>query len=153
MKSPRHLLRQRGVAAVEFALIASIFFMLLIGIMEMGRILFYWNTATEATRLGARLAVVCDIGDNAIKSRMVALFPLLSSANISIDYLPGNCTAASCEQVTVRIVAAGTVIPTYLPFVPLSLTLPGFATTLSRESMQSSSDGVSNPVCSSAPSF
>ena len=74
MKSPRHLLRQRGVAAVEFALIASIFFMLLIGIMEMGRILFYWNTATEATRLGARLAVVCDIGDNAIKSRMVALF-------------------------------------------------------------------------------
>lgn len=40
---------QRGVAAVEFALVAGIFFSLLIGIMEMGRVLFYWNTATEAT--------------------------------------------------------------------------------------------------------
>ena len=150
MKSPRHLLRQRGVAAVEFALISSIFFMLLIGIMEMGRILFYWNTATEATRLGARLAVVCNIDDGAIKSRMMTLFPMLSSANISIDYQPANCTAASCEQVTVRIVSAHAIIPTYIPFVPLSLTLPGFATTLSRESMSSSSDGVANPVCSSS---
>ena len=150
MKPPRYLLRQRGVAAVEFSLISSIFFMLLIGIMEMGRILFYWNTATEATRLGARLAVVCNKDDNAIKTRMMALFPMLNSANISLNYLPANCTAADCEQVTVSIAAAGTVIPTYLPFVPLSLTLPGFATTLSRESMQSSSDGVANPVCSSS---
>lgn len=150
MKSPRHLLRQRGVAAVEFALIASIFFMLLIGIMEMGRILFYWNTATEATRLGARLAVVCNIDDGAIKSRMMALFPMLKPGSIAIDYLPGNCTADNCVQVTVSIVAAGTVIPTYIPFVPLSLTLPGFATTLSRESMSSSADGVANPVCSSS---
>jgi len=150
MKSPRHLLRQRGVAAVEFALISSIFFMLLIGIMEMGRILFYWNTATEATRLGARLAVVCNIDDGAIKGRMMALFPMLNSANISIDYQPANCTAANCEQVTVRIVSANAIIPTYIPFVPLSLTLPGFATTLTRESMNSSSDGVANPVCSSS---
>ena len=149
MKPPRHLLRQRGVAAVEFALIASIFFMLLIGIMEMGRLLFYWNTATEATRLGARLAVVCDRDADVITDRMIAIFPKLAPGNIAIDYLPANCTVDNCVQVTVSI-AAGAVIPTYIPFVPLSLTLPGFATTLSRESMQSSSGGVANPVCSSS---
>ena len=150
MKSTRHVSHQRGVAAVEFALIASVFFMLLIGIMEMGRLLFYWNTATEATRLGARLAVVCDLNDADIKARMTALFPLLNPASILLDYQPANCTAANCEQITVSIVAAGTIIPTYIPFVPLSLSLPGFATTLSRESMQSSSGGVANPVCSSS---
>lgn len=149
MKSTPYCSRQRGVAAVEFALIASVFFILLIGIMEIGRLLFYWNTATEATRLGARLAVVCDLDDADIKARMAALFPRLNSANILLDYQPANCTVANCEQVTVRIVAGGTVIPTYLPFVPLSLTLPGFTTTLPRESMQSSSGGVANPVCSS----
>ena len=144
MKSTRHFPRQRGVAAVEFALIASVFFMLLIGIMEMGRLLFYWNTATEATRLGARLAVVCDLNDDAIKARMAALFPQLKPGSIAIDYLPAPCTAENCEQVTVRIVSAGTRIPTYIPFVPLSLALPEFATTLPRESMQSAN----NPVCS-----
>ena len=147
MKTTRHPLRQSGVAAVEFALIVGIFFMLLIGVMEMGRVLFYWNTATEATRLGARLAVVCDIGDYAIKARMAALFPMLNPSNIRVDYQPANCTPANCVQVTVSIVAAGAIIPTYIPFVPLSLTLPAFATTLPRESMQSSSGGVANPVC------
>ena len=55
------------MAAVEFALVAALFFTLLIGIMEMGRVLFYWNSAAEATRLGARLAVVCDLNDTTIK--------------------------------------------------------------------------------------
>ena len=47
---------QQGMVAVEFALIAIILFSFLFGAMEMSRALFYWNTATEATRLGARLA-------------------------------------------------------------------------------------------------
>lgn len=147
MKSIRHLAQQRGVTAVEFALVVGIFFVFLIAILEMGRMLFYWNTATEATRLGARLAVVCNIDDASIKARMMALFPMLSPNNIRLDYQPANCTPANCEQITVSIVAAGAIIPTYVPFVPLSLTLPTFATTLPRESMQSASGGVANPVC------
>src|SRR3954452_7753274 len=61
----RHASRhhQAGVAAIEFALVASLFFTVLLGIMEMGRVLFYWNSAAEATRLGARIAVVCDLND------------------------------------------------------------------------------------------
>ena len=137
---------QRGVAAVEFALVAGVFFTLLIGIMEMGRVSFYWNTATEATRLGARLAVVCDLDDADIKAKMVSLFPTLGASDISLDYQPANCTAANCQQVTVSIVS-GKSIPTYVPYVSLSLTMPAFATTLSRESMQSTFSGTANPVC------
>jgi len=60
MKPLRSLRKsQRGAAAVEFALVAIVFFMLLIGIVEMGRVLFTWNAAAEATRYGARVAVVC----------------------------------------------------------------------------------------------
>ncbi len=70
---------QRGVAAVEFALIASILFTVLIGAMEMSRVLFYWNTATEATRLGARLAVVCNQDAAAIKTKMQAMLGVLGS--------------------------------------------------------------------------
>lgn len=134
---------QRGVTAVEFALVASAFFILLIGIMEMGRVLFYWNTTAEVTRLGARLAVVCDKDDADVKARMIALFPTLSATDISLDYQPAGCTAATCETVTVSI-APGVPINTFIPFVPLNLTMPPFVTTLTRESMDSSGG---NPVC------
>lgn len=139
---------QRGVAAVEFALVAGIFFSLLIGIMEMGRVLFYWNTATEATRLGARIAVVCDVDDVDIKAKMTSLFPIIPGDKIQVLYSPTGCVDAnSCYEITVRIQPIP--VATVIPYIPLSLTLPAFATTLPNESMQSTNkDGVANPVCS-----
>lgn len=134
---------QRGAAVVEFALVAAVFFTLLIGILEMGRILFYWNTAAEVTRLGARMAVVCSIDDADIRAKMVALFPKLTAGDIDINYLPANCSSANCEWITVSI-DPSTPIDTFIPFVPLSLTMPEFSTTLTRESMDS---GGGNPVC------
>ena len=43
---------------VEFALIAPIFFMLLFGIIEGGRFMFYYEVLNNATRDGARYAIV-----------------------------------------------------------------------------------------------
>jgi Flp pilus assembly protein TadG len=132
--------RQKGTAAVEFALIASLVFILLFGIMEMGRVLFYWNTAAETTRLGARLAVVCNKDAAAIKTRMRGMFNLLAPANIDISYAPSGCDIHTCRLVTVRV--TGLTVSTFIPFLPLSLTMPSFSTTLPRESL----DGA-NPDC------
>lgn len=139
--------RQAGVAAIEFALVCALFFTLLIGMMEMGRMLFYWNSAGEATRLGARMAVVCDKNDSEIKARMVERLSILSTSKISITYQPDGCSVDSCQSVTVGI-AAGVPVATFIPFVPLSLSLPPFSTSLPRESMQSNVGGIANPVCS-----
>lgn len=57
-RSMRFPLPQRGAAAVEFALVAIAFFMLLLGILEFGRLLYLWNTTQEVTRYAARQAVV-----------------------------------------------------------------------------------------------
>lgn len=133
-------LKQRGAAAVEFALIASLLFMLMFGIVEMSRVLFYWNTATEATRLGARLAVVCNKDAAAIKARMRKLLGLLATANIDISYAPGGCDINTCRTVTVSI--TGLNVSTFIPFVPLNLDMPSFSTTLPRESLDSM-----NPDC------
>lgn len=135
---------QRGVAAVEFALIAALFFTLLIGIMEMGRLLWTWNAAVEATRLGARLAVVCDKNDPVIIARMRAMLPSYATATITIDYLdPPNasCDVSTCKSVRVRLSAY--THQTIIPLLPLAVPLPAFQTTLPRESMSSSG----NPVC------
>ena len=146
MNQRRPASSQRGVAAVEFALISSLFFTLLFGVMEMGRLLWTWNAAVEATRLGARLSVVCDIGDSDIKARMISRLPALAATNISITYLnppaaPSTCTAANCKAV--RVALNGYTHDTIIPFLPLSLTLPAFGTTLRKEFMNSTA----NEVC------
>jgi Flp pilus assembly protein TadG len=134
--------RQAGVAAVEFAIVAAVFFMILIGAMEMGRLLWTWNAAAEATRLGARMAVVCDINEPAIVTRMRERLPALQPADVTIAYLPAGCSDATCQSVQVTL-AGYTHVP-IIPFVPLSIPIPSFQTTLPREFMQSAG----NPVCS-----
>ena len=149
MTAPRHAsaafvgwmrIRQRGAAAVEFGLVASLLFMLLFGAMEMGRVLFYWNTAGEATRLGARLAVVCNKEAATVKGRMGEMLNILTPENIEVAYAPSGCDADSCQSVTVSI--TGLKVSTFIPFVPLNLSMPAFSTTLRRESMDSA-----NPDC------
>lgn len=138
--------RVGGVAAVEFAIVALVFFTLLIGIMEMGRILWTWNAAVEATRLGARLAVVCSMDDESIRTRMQEMLPSLASLTINIDYLnppsaPNTCTIENCKAV--RISLTGAAHPMAIPFLPISLPIPQFQTTLPREVMNSAG----NPIC------
>lgn len=48
----------KGLAAVEFAFVATTLFLLLFGIIEFGRFMYVWNTAQEVTRIAAREAVV-----------------------------------------------------------------------------------------------
>lgn len=47
-----------GQALVEFALVAPFFFLLLFGIIEAGRFVVYYETLSNATREGARYAIV-----------------------------------------------------------------------------------------------
>ncbi|HDR9482228.1 pilus assembly protein TadG [Burkholderia aenigmatica] len=130
---------QRGAALVEFGLIASVLIMLLIGIFEFGRVLFYWNTASEAVRLGARTAVVCDVNAAGVAKRVTAMLPLLSSANVSVNYSPANCDVTSCSFVTVSV--TNVTVKTMIPFVNVTVTMPPFTTTLPRESLTSATGG------------
>jgi len=126
---------------VEFALVAALFFAIVLGAMEMARLLWTWNAAGEATRLGARLAVVCDINDPTIIARMQEMLPYLQPANVTIAYVPGGCNANTCQSV--RVTLAGYTHVPIIPFVPLSLPIPPFQTTLPKEVMQSTG----NPIC------
>ena len=136
--------KQTGAAAIEFALIASIFFTILIGILELGRVLFYMNSAAEATRFGARIGVVCDINASGIRSNMIKRLNILTNQNINVDYVPAGCSQATCKSINVSI--TGVTVATFIPFVPDSVNaigLPSFITTLPRESM----DSTDNSLC------
>jgi len=56
--SARTRRRHRAQALVEFALVVPWFFLLLFGIIEAGRFIFYYESLSHATREGARYAIV-----------------------------------------------------------------------------------------------
>lgn len=69
MKSVRQRRSQRteaarGQALVEFALVAPLFFLLLVGIFEAGRFVLFQQTLNNATREGARYAIVHGANSN-----------------------------------------------------------------------------------------
>jgi hypothetical protein len=134
--------RQRGVAAVEFALVSIVFFTLLLGVVEFGRWMFTLNAANEATRLGARLAVVCSqSAETLIRERMSALTVSIAPVHMVIDYLPANCDAGNCKSVSARVEGAS--FRPLIPFMGASYAIPSFEVNLPRESMNSEW----NPVC------
>jgi Flp pilus assembly protein TadG len=49
---------RRGQALVEFALVFPILMLMLLGLFDMGRAVFTYNTITNAAREGVRLAIV-----------------------------------------------------------------------------------------------
>ena len=49
-----------GTTTVEFALVAGLFFMLVLGIVDFARAMGEWNAAAKATQTGARFAAATD---------------------------------------------------------------------------------------------
>lgn len=48
----------RGTTSVEFAIIVTLFLVFMFGIIDFGRVMWLYNSATKATERGARYAVV-----------------------------------------------------------------------------------------------
>lgn len=135
--------RQKGAAAVEFALVASAFLTFVFGIMFFGLVLFYWNSAAEATRHAARVAVVCNPNSTAlVVAKMQAFLPNLSSGQVSLVYSPSGCDVNTCKSVTVSV--QGYTVDLPLPLPVQSLTMPSFTTTLTRESLDSTNNNICN---------
>ncbi len=139
--------RQQGTTTVEFAIIAAAALIVLFGVIEVSRALFVWNTITEATRRGARVAAVCPMYHPAIKrvtmfgkpngSNSSPVLAGLSSANISLLYLDkdGNVTMDYLDVAYVRVGIYNYQHTLLIPFVGQTITVPSFSTTLPAESL------------------
>ncbi|KAB2970823.1 MAG: pilus assembly protein [Zoogloea sp.] len=136
--------RQRGAVAVEFALVFIVFMAMAVAIMEFSRVMYVYASAVEATRLGARIATVCGTGDVAkVKARMRGMLSSLTPDKISITYPATECSAATCDPVTVRI--QGLTVVTSIPMVtPLSFPVPAFSTSIPGESLSSTNNALCN---------
>jgi Flp pilus assembly protein TadG len=128
---------QDGATTVEFALVLLMFLMFLLGVTDFSRMLFTWNAANEATRLGARYAVVCDDTGNKslVLGKMKAMVPEI--ADIALGWNPAGCNATTCEGVTVTITTLNFQwISPIVGAIGPRFALPTFSTYLPREMMR-----------------
>jgi Flp pilus assembly protein TadG len=141
--------KQTGTTTVEFAIIASVMFMILFGVIEFGRVMFTANALAESTRRGARLAAVCPVGDPlpaqaAILAGTDGVSTIardLTIANVTIAYLDVNGAPVANPAVNlaaIRYVRTSIVNYRQQMFIPLimpSFLMPSFAATLPAESL------------------
>ena len=90
MRAARRLLSQlrrdqRGVVAVEFAMIAPIFFGLLIGIIDVGRYMWTLNTIQYAIDQGVRAGVVQQLSDQDVTDLVKNSLAGLKAGAIDVD--------------------------------------------------------------------
>ena len=136
------LFKMQGLVALEFTLLASVFFLALFAMLGFAQAVYTYNAVAQATRLGARIAVVCDKDSAAIKSKMIASVPGLATGNITVAYEPAGCTVNTCRTITVSITGFNVVIATPSSYPLNSLVVPSFSTTLIRESMSSANNSI-----------
>lgn len=125
---------RRGQALVEFAMVAPIFFLVLFAIIEGGRFVFVYETLNNATREGARYAIVnganslgcptgppapgttaCDPTGEDVKQevRAAAFGAIGGTVTVSPTWAPDNGRGS-----TVTVTATHTYRP-LIPLVPL----------------------------------
>lgn len=137
---PRGRRGGRGQALAEFALVAPFFFLVLFAIVEAGRFMFYYEVLNNATREGARYAIVngansfdctgppgpsakgpCDPSGEDVKVRVrQAAFGVLGTGVLVAPCWVGNggCDGNNDRGNTVKVAATYT-YSTLIPIVPL----------------------------------
>ena len=148
--------REQGATMVEMALTLPLFLLLIFAIIEFALVIFTWTRAVDATRAGARYAIVndpvtdvssldcsavtnvsvtCDSANcTGLMNQMNALYQDLQAANVTVRYgcsstgFSGNPRAV--RGVTVSIVGQeyALVLPGVIGLDP-TLTLPPFTST------------------------
>lgn len=145
----------------EFAVVAGLFFMLIIGIIEFGRLFYTHNALTDATRRGARYAVLHNKNAACVKNVVVygethlnatTCAPLsgaqplingLSASQVSVAYNPIDSFGLNEGTATVSI--TGYTFQLGIPFVARNLNMPDYASTLTAESAGTKPTDVTPP--------
>ncbi|MDX2351027.1 TadE family protein [Stutzerimonas xanthomarina] len=148
--------RMRGVYVVEFAIVSLLLFILMFGVLEMGRLFFTVNALNETVRRGARLAAVCEINEPRILRRAIfnaaeqagasSLIANLETADLTLVYLDATgaviATPAAAGAATgfsairyVQLRVDNFSFDLLIPGMRGVFTLQPFTSTLPRESL------------------
>ena len=96
--------RRKGASAVEFAIVAPIFFMVVLGIIEFGRMAMVQQVITNAAREGARIAVLDGSTKAKVETKVNDYLTAASVSTATVSVNPDPPSTAGFDQpVTVNV--------------------------------------------------
>ena len=95
-----HTIDNRGVAAAEFALVAPVLVLLMLGCLDIGNYMQTSIRLERAARAGAQYAAANNSDLVAIRERVIAAWPELTTADVPLPTLSCECaaTVTACTQ-------------------------------------------------------
>jgi hypothetical protein len=123
--------RERGLAAVEFAIILPLVLLIMLATAELGRALYQYNTLTKAVRDGARhlssIAIIGGTGviglddDKVADTRNLVIYGNTGGTGTPLlpGLAPGQIMVVAPDALHVQVQAA-------YPYQSIFATLPGF---------------------------
>jgi Flp pilus assembly protein TadG len=91
-----------GAAAVEFAIVAPIFFMLIIGMIEVGRAIMVQQVLINASRAGARRATMLSSTSTAVSNTVAEYTAGVGVPTVTTTVSPDPATAEAGTPITVN---------------------------------------------------
>ena len=132
---------ERGSTLVEFAIGATVFLTAMFAVLEFGRALWTHNALADAARRGARYATTHAQADSTGVKNVVVygnpagtgqpLLPNLGTGNVSVAY----SAPYQINKGTVTVKITGYQFKFVIPVVGTTITMPGYTTTLTAESV------------------
>ena len=102
--SQRKSKKRLGAAVVEFALVSPLMILLTLGMMELGRAVMVKQLLLNASREGARKAVLPGAENSSVAAQVVADLAATAITGVTVDINPGNLSStAAGTPVTVSV--------------------------------------------------
>lgn len=102
IRLPRRPKRVRGAAAVEFAVVSPVLFLLIFGMLDVGRAVMVQNLMTNAARDGARTAILSDATASDVAAQVEKYLAESSVPGVTVTVSPNPLSSAAIgDPVTV----------------------------------------------------
>lgn len=97
----------RGASAAEFALVLPLLLIFLLGLVDVGRMMWTWNRIEKATQMGVRYAVATDMVPTGLQNYSFAVdgglaqgdpIPASAFATVTCTSTGCTCSASSCKS-------------------------------------------------------
>src|SRR5947208_1357474 len=86
---------ERGQNLVEFALVATTFFLIAFGALDFGRAIYQYNLIANSAREGARAAIISSNTDDQVRTRVVdSSAGVLTNGDVKMCSSASTCTPA-----------------------------------------------------------
>jgi Flp pilus assembly protein TadG len=110
---------ESGQSLVEFALAIPVFLLILFGLFDLGRVVYAYNTISNASRESVRVSIVnqtqADVEAEAIKQ---AVSLGLTDADVTPAYLDSSGVACT-TPIAVNCLASVTIVYNFVPATPV----------------------------------